>query len=203
MQPSIIIIDDFLGNPDDIRAKALGMDYQWPDEQTTYPGRNSSQKMIIEGLEEQISTYVGEAVRPTPDTGHANCRITLAGDEGKGNIHMDSSDWSGILYLSLPEDCQGGTDFFRHKATNTERAPITATEIEAMGYSSFDDVVQKILKPDGNNFDKWEKIMTIPMRYNRLVLLRPWLWHNAGPAFGDTLENGRLVHLMFFSGPNW
>jgi hypothetical protein len=29
------------------------------------------------------------------------------------------------------------------------------------------------------------------------VLLRPWLWHTAGPGFGDSLENGRLVYLMF------
>jgi hypothetical protein len=30
------------------------------------------------------------------------------------------------------------------------------------------------------------------------VLLRPWLWHTAGPGFGDAPENGRLVYLMFF-----
>jgi hypothetical protein len=40
--------------------------------------------------------------------------------------------------------------------------------------------------------------MTVPMRYNRLVLLRPWLWHTAGPGFGETIEDGRLVYLMFF-----
>jgi hypothetical protein len=31
------------------------------------------------------------------------------------------------------------------------------------------------------------------------VLLRPWLWHTAGPAFGESLEDGRLVYLMFFA----
>ena len=40
--------------------------------------------------------------------------------------------------------------------------------------------------------------MSVPMRYNRLLLLRPWLWHTAGPGFGDRLDNGRLVYLMFF-----
>ena len=42
--------------------------------------------------------------------------------------------------------------------------------------------------------------MQVPMRFNRLVLLRPWLWHTAGPAFGDRPENARLVYLMFFAG---
>jgi len=45
----------------------------------------------------------------------------------------------------------------------------------------------------------WETTMTVPMRFNRLVLLRPWLWHTAGRGFGDSLENGRLVYLMFFA----
>jgi hypothetical protein len=44
--------------------------------------------------------------------------------------------------------------------------------------------------------------MTVPMRFNRLLLLRPWLWHTAGPGFGQTLEDGRLVYLMFFVRPN-
>ena len=39
----------------------------------------------------------------------------------------------------------------------------------------------------------------VPMRFNRLVLLRPWMWHSAGEAFGSTLEDGRLVYLMFFN----
>ena len=43
--------------------------------------------------------------------------------------------------------------------------------------------------------------MTVPMRFNRLVLLRPWLWHTSGLGFGDSIENGRLVYLMFFFKP--
>jgi hypothetical protein len=41
--------------------------------------------------------------------------------------------------------------------------------------------------------------MTVPMRFNRLVLLSPWLFHNSAAGFGDRPENGRLVHLMFFA----
>jgi hypothetical protein len=41
--------------------------------------------------------------------------------------------------------------------------------------------------------------MRVPMRFNRLLLLRPWFWHTAGPGFGDNLDNGRLVYLMFFA----
>lgn len=41
--------------------------------------------------------------------------------------------------------------------------------------------------------------MTVPMRFNRLVLLRPWLWHTASPGFGDSMETGRLVYLLFWN----
>ena len=40
--------------------------------------------------------------------------------------------------------------------------------------------------------------MTIPMRFNRLVLYRSWLWHSFTENFGDTLENGRLIQIFFF-----
>ncbi len=43
----------------------------------------------------------------------------------------------------------------------------------------------------------WENMVTVPMLLNRLILLRPWLWHTAGPGIGDNLQNGRLVYLMF------
>jgi len=55
-----------------------------------------------------------------------------------------------------------------------------------------------IIERDSVDDSQWEMTMRIPMRFNRLVLLRPWFWHTAGPAFGDRPENGRLVYLMFF-----
>ena len=71
-----------------------------------------------------------------------------------------------------------------------------------MGLTSFDEVYTHIIERHANDADKWEHLMRVPMRFNRLILLRPWLWHTAGPAFGDSLENGRLVYLMFFKPAN-
>ena len=41
--------------------------------------------------------------------------------------------------------------------------------------------------------------MTVPMRFNRLILFSPWMFHNSGMAFGKTPQDGRLVNLMFFA----
>lgn len=198
MPTSLIIVDDFLDNAQALREAALRLTY--PRLDSMYPGRNSVERIDIEGLTRQVSQLVGEPLEPMPPTqSHGNCRMTLAHDKGKAKVHVDPSHWSGILYLSRPEDCRGGTEFFRHMATNTERAPYNDREAAAMGFSSAKGMTAEILDKDGTDDSKWEMTMRVPMRFNRLLLLRPWLWHTAGENFGDTMENGRLVYLMFFA----
>lgn len=197
MHKSFTVVDDFLDNPMQLREAALNLEY--PELQGTFPGRNSQRRIQIEGIDEQISYLLGEEVEPiSPLASHAKCRISLAGDEGRGHVHIDHSYWSAILYLTLPEHCQGGTEFFRHKETGTDRAPLSREELQSMGLNSFDEIYSKIIDGEGKDMTKWEQTMSIPMRFNRLVLLRPWMWHTAGPSFGNSLENGRLVYLMFF-----
>lgn len=197
MVPAVFVIDDFLRNPDEVRAQALSLDYAV---EGRYPGLNSVQKLRIDGLDQVISTLVREPVRApwTADFSHGSCRVALASDEQLARIHIDQSHWSGILYLSKPEDCQGGTEFFRHKRTNTDRVPMDEHSLGKAGYASYEELQKDILDKDALDRSKWEHTMTVPMRFNRLVLLQPHYWHTAGPGFGDSLENGRLIYLMFF-----
>jgi len=199
MQTSLIIIDDFLANPYEFREAALKLNYPHLDKSTYFPGRNSEKRVRLEGVDEVVGKIIGEKLIPTPGTGYGKFRIALEGDEGEGDIHIDESHWSGILYLNLPEQCQGGTDFFRHIPTNSERAPINREEMRAMGVSSPQELWDKLIKAHSKDRSKWERVMTVPMRFNRLVLLRPWLWHTASPGFGDSLETGRLVYLLFWN----
>jgi hypothetical protein len=197
MVPHLFVIDDFLRNPEEVRAQALAMSYSIGGR---YPGLNSAQKLRIEGLDQVISALVREPVRApwTDDFSHGSCRISLASDDGPARIHIDQSHWSGILYLSRPEDCSGGTEFYRHKRTQTDRVPMDAESLKKVGYSSYEELQHDILDKDALDRSNWEHTMTVPMRFNRLVLLQPHYWHTSGPGFGDTLENGRLVYLMFF-----
>jgi hypothetical protein len=197
MPTSLIIVDDFLDKPYELRNAALQLTY--PEQDGAFPGRNSLERINIDGLVEQASRIVGEPLGLlSPLQSHAKCRITLTADQGRAKVHVDRSHWSGILYLSLPEDCRGGTEFFRHRRTGTDHRPIHHEELAAMGYTSLDEVHREIIEKESTDDSKWELTMQVPMRFNRLVLLRPWLWHTAGPAFGDRIENGRLVYLMFF-----
>jgi hypothetical protein len=197
MLTTLLIVDDFLNNADDLRDRALHLTY--PEQQGAFPGRNSLERLNIEGLDQAVSRLVGEPLTPvSPLESHGKCRLTLAKDKGRAKVHIDNSHWSGILYLSRDEDSSGGTDFFRHIRTNSDRAPVYKEELAGRGYSSFDEMHADIIEKDSVDDSKWERTTHVPMRFNRLVLLRPWLWHTAGPGFGDSAENGRLVYLMFF-----
>lgn len=198
MPTSLIIVDDFLDNALALREAGLKLTY--PSQQGMFPGRNSVERINIDGLAGRISQLVGEPVEAMPPPqAHGKFRITQASDIGKAKVHVDAAHWSAILYLSRPQDCQGGTEFFRHRPTGSDRAPYNDVEAATMGYANAKDMVGNILDSDSLDDSKWEMTMRVPMRFNRLVLLRPWLWHTAGENFGETLENGRLVYLMFFA----
>ena len=191
------VIDDFLANAEQVREHALSLTYS---RSGTYPGRGSVERLTIGGLDDAISAITRQRLSADwPDNhAHSTCRVTLARDEGDARIHVDPNYLSGILYLSRPEDCSGGTDFFRHKRTGTDRMPATLKGLQDMGYGSYSELEEDLIHKDGGDRSKWEQTMSVPMRFNRLVLLHPYYWHTAGPGFGDSLENGRLVYLLFY-----
>lgn len=199
-----MVIDDFLDDPDAFRQVLVDLEYPQVNVVKGYPGRNSKQRVTIPGLEQEVSRLVQENLVPKTGAGHAKSRLTLVGEVGAADIHVDDSHWSAILYMTLPEHCQGGTDFFRHKATQMDQATLSAQDIKKLGVSSAKEastIYNDILKNEAHDREKWIKTMRIPMRYNRLIVFRPWLWHTASRGFGKTIDDGRLVYLMFFTKP--
>ncbi|MEO5812206.1 MAG: DUF6445 family protein [Rhodanobacter sp.] len=145
MPTSIIVVDDFLAHPLELRDAALRLTY--PAQDGAFPGRNSQQRINLEGLVQQAAHIVGEPLGLlTPPQSHGKCRITLAADKGRAKVHVDRSHWSGVLYLSLPQDCRGGTEFFRHRRTDTDRRPINQEELTAMGTHRRKRCIGKLLR---------------------------------------------------------
>jgi hypothetical protein len=48
MYTTFLVVDDFLDNAEALREHALKLDY--PDQQGQFPGRNSLQRIAVEGL---------------------------------------------------------------------------------------------------------------------------------------------------------
>jgi hypothetical protein len=138
-------------------------------------------------------------VVPMAGTSHGHCRLTLAGAKGASGVHIDPCFYSGILYLSLPQHARGGTDFFRHKPTGLERVPADDLGLARSGFADVNALVEQVVNADTLKPARWEKVMTVPMRFNRLILFSPWLFHNSAPGFGTSGDDGRLVKLLFFA----
>lgn len=69
----------------------------------------------------------------------------------------------------------------------------------AAGFPSHDALIEEVVNRDTLRASAWERTMRVPMRFNRLILFSPWLFHNAGDGFGTSPENGRRVQLQFFA----
>ncbi|KYO49373.1 DUF6445 family protein [Tistrella mobilis] len=205
MHQSMIVVDDFYENPLEVRAQALKLDYpHLSGPEIYYPGRNSKQFMLPPDSDRMFSYILREPVIGNREMAHGKCRLSFASDTRAGVVHIDPGcAWAGIVFLSLDEHAQGGTEFFRHKASGSDRAPLSDQEAQAkFGLPTREAVLDTVLKQDGRDRSKWEQITVLPMKFNRLILFRPWLWHTSGVDFGDAPENGRLVQILFFKpGP--
>ena len=203
MLPSLLIVDDFLKDPWAARRAALALDYDPARQHGNFPGLNSSAQLDTGAIDAAVSRLLGVKLGPAPGTQHGHCRLTNKAAKGKSGVHIDPAAYSGILYLSRPEDCArpdaGGTDFFRHKRTGLEAVPQDAAKIAASGYGDINALVDDVVNKDTAQPARWERTLRIPARFNRLLLFSPWQFHNAAPGFGTTPQNSRLVMLLFFA----
>jgi hypothetical protein len=203
MYPSIIVLDDFYADAVKIREMALGLDYPDHGGAAYYSGRNSKQALINQGIVDGLSRVCGEPLAPAPRSAVGHFRIGLAGDTPRQDIHIDPyRDWGGVVYFNTPEQClgRGGTSFWRHRELGLDGMPLSWTEkdIERYRYKSYEEMRVALAEGDGNDRAKWDHLMTVPMRFNRCILFRAWLWHSHAENFGDSMETGRLIQVFFF-----
>lgn len=194
------IVDDFYKNPDMIRNYALSLQKN-ETSQGNYAGVMTKDVFLTQDHLDIISQLVGQQVKPsTSFTG--KFRFTKENDTYKQEIHFDPGDnncaWAGIVYLTPNIENTDGTIFWKHKRTGLESIPRTLKGIQQYGWNDEKDL-KIFLDTDGTDHDCWNKTLTVPYKYNRLVLFRPWMFHSPGNAFGDTFENSRLIQTFFWS----
>lgn len=196
---AVHVIDDFLPDPHALRQLGLAAEYPVLSTPTFYPGRNSAARYPLQNLDEAVARITGHAVTPMPNSSHGKFRLSFAGEAGAAGVHIDNCHWTGVLYLSPGEAAESGTDFFRHRPSNTLRAPVFAEDWDAWPFRSVERLWGEVITPHTNDPSKWELVRRVPMKFNRLVLFEPWQWHNAGAGLGDSIESGRLIYLLSYN----
>jgi len=200
----VIIVDDFYHEPLQIREIALDTEYEQDGTIKNYPGKNSKIPFWDNHIQAILSSITGDAVYPTPTSSCGHFRWTKATDISKQIIHFDPKPaqmWAGVVYLSLPQHYEGidsGTTMYRHKKSGMEVAPVDHKDAAKLGVRTQEDMV-KFFESDGVDVTKWDPVLEVPIKFNRLVLFRPWMWHGITGHFGTDISNSRLTQLFFLN----
>jgi hypothetical protein len=204
-----IVVDDFYPDPDYVRELALKLPKEESGSEGNYPGVMTKEGFWTEEHDVAFKYITNEnVIRINTSTGlSSKFRFTKQDDQFKQFIHFDPGPnqvWSGVVYLTKPEDytlangevINAGTSFWKHKETGLESIPLTQEGIEQYGWKGVDDL-KVFLETDGCIENKWTKTFSVPIKYNRLVLFRPWLFHSSGVQFGTNFNNCRLIQTIF------
>jgi tetratricopeptide (TPR) repeat protein len=201
------IFDDFLPDPLAAREWARGLHFSVLS--GNYPGAQTGPMRCNEQLQ-RIADRLGRRIKwASPDNGVV--RLTLADATARSDIHVDderaveNAPYAAVLYLTLPEHCQGGTSFWRHRATGWLKRPDDAT-VRTAGFVDFKSFLRAETPLAGDRAfqqlaaerAKWQRLLTLPMRFNRLVVYRSNYFHAVDSIFGHDFDDGRLTWLFTF-----
>ena len=178
----ILIVDDFLADPNAVRNDALQSDFiDWQG----HDGQVYKRVCLkpVPGLQEAIEGVYG----PVEMFGQGY-RLNFAGEQPNQSIHSDLG-WgthAAVIYLC---EGPGGTAFWQHSKTGASR-------IEVGDQDLFETI--------GNDWElesAWSMTGLAKLAYNRAVLYDNALFHSRYPfeAFGTDKHDGRLIAVAFFT----
>lgn len=179
IRPTIIIIDNFYDNPDEIREKALKEEFSVKG---NYPG-GRTKSFATQELKNRFEMIIGKKITYWPDGYNGAFQYTTS--ENKSWIHRDLTDYSAIIYLTPNAPSNSGTITYTHIATGKQYAT--------------NEIDEKLLNDDSNNENAWEQLDVIGNKYNRCLLFNGRWSHKSNVYFGNNKHDGRLFQTFFFN----
>jgi len=174
MDLNLMVIDNFLDNPDQVREFALQLNF---NSRGQFPGVRASwdNKSYDQELESKLNELIGTSVEHKG----ASKQFQICTEYEDDNwIHHDTKDLAGVLYLTPDAPLEYGTSIFRHK------------DGLIYGYQHNGENLR--------NEDEWEETINIGNVYNRLILYNGFQYHRSNNfGFGKSLEYSRLTQVFF------
>ena len=189
-RPLVVIVDDFLEDPDAARERALQQEYK----QQRSKGVRSLTPFPHEEFRDAFERILSMEI--TDWDLDMNGRYQYCTSEDPLVYHCDLQTHAASIFLSpdAPPEC--GLKLLRSKKYGLRYGP-TQEEAEAQGMSvngMFNDMF-------GGFYDatKWETIDQIGNVYNRLVIWDSKHVHTAACYFGQQIQDSRLFQVFFFN----
>lgn len=185
MSPSFIVVDNFLPDPLNVRARALAATFE--QRRQDYKGWRSVERNLDLVDPAVLGKLLGVTVSDW-ETEPMNTKFQVCTADDAIVYHSDTQRWAGVIYLNLEAPIEAGTSFWRSRATQLRRCP-EEYEVRCEMYDN------KLLDPTA-----WDLVDRVGNVFNRLVLWDSQLVHSASCYFGHNTESGRLTLNMFFNG---
>lgn len=198
------LVDGILPDPDAIRERILNRT-DWvqgfPHRPEYWPGQRCPDALLPEELsavEEKVRALTGakrlwQGITPEGARLDQNVAQLVGAAEGEVRPHTDSRAlcrYAAVIYLTPDAPEAAGTTFFRQRYGDGNPGgnlvpPLYTTLPEALGVAKLP-------------LQAWMEDLSIPNRYNRLLLYRAELVHSASAYFGRKPRQRRLTALFFW-----
>ena len=193
IHPSIIAVDNFYKNPDEVREYALTLDFQHNKEY--HKGQRTLERTFFNGTYEFLEDTLKKKITSWDNQPH-NGVFQFCTAEDQLVYHTDGQQYAAVVFLTPNAPVECGTSFFQHKGNGLRKYP-TLEDCEKFNKST-DELYWDMFQ--GNFYDKtpWELVDTVGNVYNRMAIWDAKLVHAATQYFGSDKLNSRLFHMFFF-----
>ncbi|MGE7925937.1 DUF6445 family protein [Viridibacillus arvi] len=197
----IYIVDNFYQNAQKIREIALKTEYIDFGVEQNFPGKESVKSFYSPDIIRTFEKIVGHTIEVNPQKNiFGKFRCSLESDNAPTSVHLDYSvQWTGVVYLSLDEHIKGSLGIYKFKELDMSEAP-SESQLVKYNCNNIREFDSRYIYPNSKNFDAWETLNDIPIKFNRLILFKgSKYFHSIQDQFGDSIENGRLTQNFFFN----
>jgi len=182
MTPSLIMIDNFYGNPHDVRNFALSCKFHVTG---NFPGRRTDvvPEPYFSDARKIFEKLLGKEITWWPTIYNSSFQYTTESDQTW--VHYDPTNWAAVVYLTPNAPLEAGTAIYQHKQK----------KISLFDRNNKDTDLSA--EPDLSN---WDEIVRISNVFNRLIMYRGEYYHRSIlPGFGKDQFDGRLFQTFFFN----
>jgi len=191
----VLVVDNFVANPDQIRASAIVTGFGTWHPTNTIIGYKNYDGVNINGMHSPLVRALTQALGCSIYPASMIFRVT--GEKSDpSRIHSDRmfADYSCIVYLSMERD-RSGTAFYEHRARKSCEMP----PLESMAGTPEFEVLKREM--DEASSDVWKEVHYVEGKYNRALIFKAPLYHARVPRVcaGTTPENSRMAWVCHFN----
>lgn len=194
MDLTLRVADNFAPNAEELREKLLATEFGTE----TGPDGADYTGICLEhtpDLSNEMSELMGFKIKES----FSFFRINYTLEVMDQFVHSDRicGEYAGVLYLNPPDQCFGGTAFWRHKQCGWDAMPTD----EELGDRSVDiPLFKEEMNEEWLRKEPWDMAGFVGMKFNRFITYPTKMFHSRYPheAFGDKKSNARLIWAVFY-----